>query len=105
MSTRGPWCTCTEPAWPSWRSSIGSRGIYGTSLYADAAPLVYGANLTDIWRRSPAFVDKIIRGTRPADIPVEVPTKFDFAINLKLTKAMGLTIPPSVLQEATVVIE
>ena len=66
-------------------------GIYGTSLYADAAPLVYGANVTDIWRRAPAFVDKIIRGARPADIPVEAPAKFDFTINRTLAQALGLS--------------
>jgi putative ABC transport system substrate-binding protein len=76
-------------------------GIYGSSLYADAGPLVYGANVLDIWRRAPSIVDKILRGTRPADIPVEVPTKFDFVVNLKMAQALGLTIPPPVLQQAT----
>lgn len=80
-------------------------GIYGTSLYADAAPLVYGANVKDIWRRTSIFVDKIIRGARPADIPVEAPTTFDFVINRSLAEAVGLSIEPSVLQRATVVIE
>jgi len=62
--------------------------------------MTYGTNLTDLWRRAAVFVDKILKGTKPADIPVEQPTKFEFAINLKAAKQMGLTIPPNVLARA-----
>jgi ABC-type uncharacterized transport system substrate-binding protein len=65
----------------------------------------YGTNLNDMYRRAPYFVDKILRGAKPADLPVEQPTKFEFVLNLKAAKALGLTIPPSLLQRADQVIE
>lgn len=65
----------------------------------------YGPNLTDLWRHSADFVDKILRGTKPADIPVEQPTKFELAINLKSAKTIGLKIPESFLVLADEVIE
>ena len=65
----------------------------------------YGPNFPDLFRHSADYVDKILRGTSPADIPVEQPTKFDFVINLKTAKALGLTMPPSLLQRADEVIQ
>jgi len=65
----------------------------------------YGPDWTDMWRRSADVVDKILRGTRPGDIPVQQPTAFDFVVNLKTAKALGLAVPASVLQQATAVIQ
>jgi putative ABC transport system substrate-binding protein len=79
--------------------------MHASSAYADAGLMVYGANVPDLWRRSAAYIDKILKGTRPAELPVERPTKFDFILNVKMAKAIGLTIPQSVLAEATKVIE
>ena len=74
--------------------------------YAEAGGLMsYGADFADLYRRGASHVDKILRGAKPADLPVEQATKFDLVINLKTAKALGLTIPPSLLQRADQVIE
>jgi putative tryptophan/tyrosine transport system substrate-binding protein len=80
--------------------------MHGIREHVEAGGLMsYGPNFPDLWRRSADFVDKVLHGTKPADIPVEQPTKFDLVINLTTAKALGLTIPPTLLARADEVIE
>jgi len=80
--------------------------MYDSSEFVEAGGLMsYGPNLADLWRRAADFVDKILKGAKPADIAVEQPTKFEFVINVKAAKQIGLTIPPKVLAQADKVIK
>jgi putative tryptophan/tyrosine transport system substrate-binding protein len=81
-------------------------GMYPTRQFAEESGLMaYGPLIGELYRRAAAYVDKILKGAKPADLPVEQPTKFEFVINLKTAKQIGLTIPPNVLARADKVIK
>jgi putative ABC transport system substrate-binding protein len=80
--------------------------VYGTSYFAkDGGLLSYGADFVDIWRRAATYVDRILRGEKPGDLPVQFPTKFEMVVNRKTATALGLAIPPSIMLRADEVIE
>ena len=80
--------------------------MYSLQEYMDDGGLMmYGPNVADMYRRAATFVDKILKGARPGDLPIEQPTRFSFIINMKTAKALSLKIPPSVLGRADQIIE
>ena len=109
----GALITVEDPFTATYRQQIAdfaakSRlpAIYGLKEHVDAGGLLsYGAHIEDLYRRVAGYVDKIIRGSKPADLPVEQPTLFQLVINLKAAKALGLKIPPTLLARADEVIE
>ena len=87
-------------------SKYGLPAIYVQKEFVDEGGLMfYGADYDDLFRRAATYVDKILKGTKPADLPVEQPTKFEFVINLKAAQQIGLAIPPEVLARATKLIK
>jgi len=80
--------------------------VYAFSFFArDGGLLSYGVDQVDLFRRAASYVDRILRGEKPGDLPVQFPTKFEMVVNLKTAKALGLAVPPSILLRATEVIE
>jgi putative tryptophan/tyrosine transport system substrate-binding protein len=104
---------CSDPLVISNRNRINTLAlgarlptVHGVREHVQAGGLMsYGANFADLFRRAADYVDKVLRGTKPADIPVEQPTKFDLVLNLSTAKALGLTVPPALLSRADEVIE
>jgi putative ABC transport system substrate-binding protein len=80
--------------------------MYGDKEFVDAGGLMsYGVNIAELWGRAATYVDKLLKGAKPADLPIQQPTKFELVVNLKTAKTLGLTIPPSLLLRADQVIE
>ena len=86
------------------KSRLPAMGAFRPQVEAGGL-ISYGADINDIWRRAAAFVDRIVKGAKPADLPVEQPSKFELVVNLKAAKSIGLTIPQSLLLRADTVIQ
>ena len=105
--------TLTSPITFAHRSQVVAEAIksrlpvtyYSTEFVEDGGLMTYSVSFTDLFRRAATYVDKILKGAKPADLPVEQPTRFEFMINLKAAKHIGLTIPPNVLASADKVIK
>jgi putative ABC transport system substrate-binding protein len=90
----------------AWATKQRRPTVFDFREPVDAGGLMsYGANMAALYRRAPFYADRILKGAKPADLPVQQPTKFELVIDLKTVKALGLTLPPSLLQRADQVIE
>ena len=109
----GAFLVLASPAGTNYRKELIERisksrppAIYYTSEFVDEGGLMtYGVNIADMFRRSAGFVDRILKGAKPGDMPVEQPVKFDFVVNMKTAKALGLKVPGTILLQATRLIE
>ena len=104
---------CSDPFFVTNRTRVSTLALgarlptmHAIREHAEVGALMsYGPNFPDMWRRAGDFADKILRGAKPADIPVEQPTKFDLVINVTTARALGITVPPILLARADEVIE
>jgi putative ABC transport system substrate-binding protein len=102
----GPWMTVHRAPIISAAARNSVPAVYSQSEFArDGGLLSYGVDQIDPWRRAATYVDRILRGEKPGDLPVQLPTKFEMVVNRKTAKALGLSVPPSILLRATEVIE
>jgi len=102
----GPFMTVHRAPLISATARNNVPAVYWRSDFArNGGLLSYGVDLGDLFRRAASYVDRILRGEKPGDLPVQFPTKFEMAVNLKTAKALGLDVPTSVLLRATEVIE
>ena len=99
-------CRCISRPIISAAARNNVPAVYAFSHFArDGGLLSYGVDQVDIWRRAATYVDRILRGAKPADLPVQFPTKFEMVVNRKTANALGLEVPPSIMLRATEVIE
>ncbi len=95
-----------RPQLSQWVVRLGLPAVYPSEAYVrDGGLISCSANANELFRRAATYVDKILKGAKPADLPMEQPTKFDLIVNLKAAKAIGVTIPQLVLAQADVVIQ
>ena len=106
ITTSGPLLSTQQREVLAFAAKNRLPAIYPASEFVEAGGLMsYAPNYTDLWRRAATYVDNILKGAKPSDLPVEQPTKFELIINLKAAKQIGLTIPPNVLARADKVIK